>query len=106
LVMAVSYSSTPSLNCLSLHVWDGCPPGTVWSSSGGFQHHTSLRLTRFYRQAFGLTSFLEARRSKMTVTHNREQAAKLGDWTVRLEAGRVVDQGPTAAVLARADASV
>jgi UDP-glucose/iron transport system ATP-binding protein len=40
------------------------------------------------------------------VTHNREQAARLGDWTVRLEAGRVVDQGSTAEVLARADASV
>jgi putative ABC transport system ATP-binding protein len=42
----------------------------------------------------------------IVVTHNREQAARLGDWTVRLEAGRVVDQGPTAEVLARADASV
>ena len=42
----------------------------------------------------------------IVVTHNREQAARLGDWTVRLEAGKVVDQGPTAEVLARADASV
>jgi putative ABC transport system ATP-binding protein len=42
----------------------------------------------------------------IVVTHNREQAARLGDWTVRLEAGRVVDQGPTPEVLARADASV
>ena len=32
----------------------------------------------------------------IVVTHNREQAARLGDWTVRLEGGRVVDQGPTA----------
>jgi putative ABC transport system ATP-binding protein len=52
-----------------------------------------------------------ARRSEsglrtIVVTHNREQAARLGDWTVRMEAGRVVDQGPTAEVLARADASV
>ena len=52
-----------------------------------------------------------ARRSEsglrtIVVTHNREQAAKLGDWTVRMEAGTVVDQGPTAEVLARADASV
>ena len=51
-----------------------------------------------------------ARRSEsglrtIVVTHNREQAAQLGDWTVRMEAGRVVDQGPTAEVLARADAS-
>ncbi len=42
----------------------------------------------------------------IAVTHDRAQAARLGDWTVRLEAGRVVDQGPTAGVLARADASV
>ena len=42
----------------------------------------------------------------IVVTHNREQAARLGDWTVRIEAGRVVDQGPTGDVLARADASV
>jgi putative ABC transport system ATP-binding protein len=52
-----------------------------------------------------------ARRSEsglrtIVVTHNREQAARLGDWTVRLEAGRVVDQGPTAEVLARADSTV
>lgn len=40
------------------------------------------------------------------VTHNREQAARLGDWTIRLEAGQVVDQGPTGEVLARADAAV
>ncbi len=40
------------------------------------------------------------------VTHNRDQASRLGDWTVRLEAGKVVDQGPTAEILARADASV
>jgi putative ABC transport system ATP-binding protein len=39
----------------------------------------------------------------IVVTHNREQAAYLGDWTVRLEAGKVVDQGLTAEVLARAD---
>jgi putative ABC transport system ATP-binding protein len=42
----------------------------------------------------------------IVVTHNREQASRLGDWTVRLEGGRVVDQGPTTEVLARADASV
>jgi len=42
----------------------------------------------------------------IVVTHNREQATRLGDWTVRMEAGRVVDQGPTLDVLARADASV
>jgi putative ABC transport system ATP-binding protein len=52
-----------------------------------------------------------ARRAKaglrtIVVTHNREQAARLGDWTVRLEAGKVVDQGPTAEVLARADATI
>ncbi len=53
-----------------------------------------------------------ARRSRLmglrtiVVTHNREQAAKLGDWTVRLEAGKVVDQGSTAEVLGRADATV
>jgi putative ABC transport system ATP-binding protein len=42
----------------------------------------------------------------VVVTHNREQAARLGDWTVRMEAGRVVDQGPTPEVLARADSSI
>ena len=42
----------------------------------------------------------------IVVTHNREQAARLGDWTIRLEAGKVVDQGPTAEVLARADPGV
>lgn len=42
----------------------------------------------------------------IVVTHNREQAARLGDWTVRLEGGKVVDQGPTAEVLARSDSSV
>ncbi len=42
----------------------------------------------------------------IVVTHNREQAARLGDWTVRLERGIVVDEGPTAEILARADASV
>jgi putative ABC transport system ATP-binding protein len=52
-----------------------------------------------------------ARRSEaglrtIVVTHNREQAGRLGDWTVRLEAGKVIDQGPTAEVLARADPMV
>jgi putative ABC transport system ATP-binding protein len=52
-----------------------------------------------------------ARRAKaglrtIVVTHNREQAVKLGDRTIRLERGRVVDQGPTSEVLARADATV
>ena len=42
----------------------------------------------------------------IVVTHNREQAPHLGDWTVRLEAGKVVDQGPTGEVLARADGVV
>jgi ABC-type methionine transport system ATPase subunit len=57
-----------------------------------------------------VASILERRAASglrtIVVTHNREQAARLGDWTVRLEAGRVVDQGPTPEVLARADASV
>jgi putative ABC transport system ATP-binding protein len=52
-----------------------------------------------------------ARRSEaglrtIIVTHNREQAPRLGDWTVRLEQGRVVDQGPTAEVLSQADGPV
>ena len=42
----------------------------------------------------------------IVVTHNREQASRLGDWTIRLEAGKVVDQGSTAELLARADARV
>ncbi len=41
----------------------------------------------------------------IAVTHNRDHAAWLGDRTVVLEAGRVVDQGPTGEVLARDDAS-
>ncbi len=40
------------------------------------------------------------------VTHSREQAAQLGESAIRLDRGRVVDQGPTRAVLERADASV
>ncbi len=41
----------------------------------------------------------------IAVTHNRDHAAWLGDSTVVLEAGRVVDQGPTAEVLGRDAAS-
>jgi len=41
----------------------------------------------------------------IVVTHSRDQAPSLGDRTVVLEGGRVVDDGPTSAVLARADAS-
>ena len=41
----------------------------------------------------------------IVVTHNRESAERFGDRGVRLEAGRVVDEGPIAEVLARADAS-
>jgi putative ABC transport system ATP-binding protein len=41
----------------------------------------------------------------IVATHNREHTPWLGDRTVVLEAGRVVDQGPTAEVLARADES-
>ncbi len=40
------------------------------------------------------------------VTHSREQAARLGAVAIRLDAGRVVDQGATGDVLDRADASV
>lgn len=42
----------------------------------------------------------------IVVTHNREQAARLGDVGVRIESGRVVDLGPIADVLARADSAV
>jgi ABC-type multidrug transport system ATPase subunit len=38
----------------------------------------------------------------IVVTHHREHAARLGDWTVRIDAGQVVEQGPTAEVLGRA----
>jgi putative ABC transport system ATP-binding protein len=41
----------------------------------------------------------------IAVTHNRDQAPWLGDRTIVLDAGRVVDDGPTAEVLARADES-
>ena len=41
----------------------------------------------------------------IAVTHNRDQAPWLGDRTVVLEAGRVIDDGPTADVLGRADES-
>ncbi len=41
----------------------------------------------------------------IAVTHNREHAAWLGDRAVVLDAGRVVDQGPTAEVLDRANGS-
>ncbi|WP_435010968.1 ABC transporter ATP-binding protein [Tundrisphaera lichenicola] len=59
-------------------------------------HRVAAMLER--RAASGLRTIV--------VTHNREQAARLGDRTIRLEAGRVVDQGPTSDVLARADASI
>jgi putative ABC transport system ATP-binding protein len=42
----------------------------------------------------------------IAVTHHREHASRLGDVVIRLEAGRVVDQGPADEVLARADATV
>jgi putative ABC transport system ATP-binding protein len=41
----------------------------------------------------------------VVVTHNRDQTPWLGDRTVALDAGRVVDEGSTEDVLARADAS-
>ncbi len=41
----------------------------------------------------------------IAVTHNRDHAAWLGDVTVVLDSGRVVDLGPSAEVLARDDAS-
>ena len=52
-----------------------------------------------------------ARRSEIgglrtiVVTHNRESAERFGDRGIRLESGRVVDEGPIGEVLARADAS-
>ncbi len=61
------------------------------------------------RRSGSPTCWIDGRRSGLrtiVVTHNREMASRLGDWTVRLEAGKVVDQGPTAEVLARADGSV
>jgi len=39
----------------------------------------------------------------IVVTHDRAQAARLGDWGVRLEAGVIADQGPILDVLHRAD---
>ncbi len=41
----------------------------------------------------------------IAVTHNREHAVWLGDRAVLLETSRVVDQGPTAAMLDRANCS-
>jgi len=38
--------------------------------------------------------------SVVLVTHDPEQARRLGEWVVRLEAGRVVDAGPLERVLA------
>jgi putative ABC transport system ATP-binding protein len=38
--------------------------------------------------------------SIVLVSHDPEQARRLGDWVLRLEAGRVVDSGPLAEVLA------
>jgi putative ABC transport system ATP-binding protein len=42
----------------------------------------------------------------IAVCHHREQAARLGDEAVVLDAGRVVDRGPIRDVLARVDAAV
>jgi putative ABC transport system ATP-binding protein len=41
----------------------------------------------------------------IAAAHHREHAPRLGDTAVVLDAGRVVDQGPIRAVLARADAA-
>lgn len=41
----------------------------------------------------------------VAVTHHREHAAWLGERVVMLDAGRVVDEGPTSEVLARAEAT-
>jgi putative ABC transport system ATP-binding protein len=41
----------------------------------------------------------------ISVTHNRDQTPWLGDRTVALEAGRIVDNGPTTEVLNRVDTS-
>jgi UDP-glucose/iron transport system ATP-binding protein len=38
--------------------------------------------------------------SIVLVSHDPEQARRLGDWVLRLEAGRVVDSGPPAGVVA------
>jgi ABC-type sulfate/molybdate transport systems ATPase subunit len=38
--------------------------------------------------------------SIVLVSHDPEQARRLSDWVVRLEAGRVVDAGPLERVLA------
>jgi putative ABC transport system ATP-binding protein len=40
--------------------------------------------------------------SIVLVTHDPEQARRLGDWVVRIEAGRIVDSGPSREVLAGA----
>lgn len=50
--------------------------------------------------------FEESGLRTIVVTHHREHAAWLGETAVVLGAGRVVDQGPTAEVLARSDAAV
>ena len=42
----------------------------------------------------------------IVVSHHRGHAPRLGETAVVLEGGRVADQGPTAEVLARADAAV
>jgi putative ABC transport system ATP-binding protein len=50
------------------------------------------------------TALAELRReleiSIVLVTHDPEQARRLGEWVVRIEAGRVVDAGPLGQVLA------
>ena len=58
------------------------------------------------RVATALARRAESGLRTIVVTHNREQAARLGDWTIRLEAGMMFDQGPTLEVLKRADVSV
>jgi putative ABC transport system ATP-binding protein len=52
-----------------------------------------------------LTSALAARRLRtIAICHHREHAAWLGDTAVWMEAGRVLDVGPTAELLMRHDA--
>ena len=35
----------------------------------------------------------------MLVTHDLDQARRMSDWLVRIEAGRAVEEGPTADLL-------
>lgn len=87
LALAVAFQTQPKILCLD-------EPTAALDPSAARRIADVIRLRS---ERNGLTT--------IAVTHNREHAHWLGDRTIVLEAGRIVDSGPTAEVLARAAAT-